>query len=205
MAKRMEDLDLMDDFLFQETLGDEQYGPKAARLLLGTILKRKIGKVKIVTQRVKTPGDPQKRGIRMDVYVEEEAHRQGEQNIVYDVEIQKDDTRELPQRSRYYQALIDSKLLLSGERFWALKPLWIIIITPVDIFGYDRMCYTFENLCTENPQISLNDGAKRVFLYSRGKEGYDEEVYQLLHYIENSKEENAVNEVTRNLHQIVEK
>lgn len=157
MAKRMKDLDLMDDFLFQETLGNPQYGPQVAKLLLGTILKRKIENVKVITQRVETTGDPKKRGIRMDVYIEEEAQETEKLNVIYDIEIQKDDTKELPQRSRYYQALIDSKLLLSGEAFGALKPVWIILITP------------------------------------------------LLHYLESSREENAVNEVTRSLHQIVEK
>ncbi len=205
MAKSMKDLDLMDDFLFQETLGNPQYGPQVAKLLLGTILKRKIENVKVITQRVETTGDPKKRGIRMDVYIEEEAQETEKLNVIYDIEIQKDDTKELPQRSRYYQALIDSKLLLSGEVFGALKPVWIILITPVDIFGYDRMCYTFENLCVESPEISLKDGAKRVFLYSRGTVERDEELYQLLHYLESSREENAVNEVTRSLHQIVEK
>lgn len=79
------------------------------------------------------------------------------------------------------------------------------MVTPVDLFGYDRMCYTFENRCVEYPDLSLEDGAKRMFLYSRGKEGREEELYQLLRYMENSRMENAVNEVTHNLHQIVGK
>ena len=58
------------------------------------------------------------------------------EDTVYDTEVQKEDTNNLPKRSRYYQAMIDSKLLLPGEvDFNKLNQVYIILITPFDLFG----------------------------------------------------------------------
>lgn len=188
---------LMDDFLFQEVLGDEQEGVEAARLLLETIMGRKIGEITVVTQKTSTTGSTGQHGIRMDVYLKEDG------GVIYDLEAQKADTGELPQRTRYYQALMDGRLLKSGNGYKNLPPVVIILIMQEDIFQHDRMFYTFENRCVELPELSLEDGAKRIFLYIRGGRGGSKELSDLLHYIENSQKENAVSPVTRRLHQIV--
>ena len=52
---------------------------------------------------------PLKRQVRLDVWAEDET------DAVYNVEAQKENTKNLPHRSRFYQALIDSKLLDPGE------------------------------------------------------------------------------------------
>ena len=203
--RTIERLNLMEDFLFQEVLSDEEYGKLAAKMILSVIMERPVEVVTVHTQKTITPGNVGKHGIRMDVYMEERPNGKDGNSIIYDVEVQQQDTKELPKRSRYYQAVIDSKSLKVSEPYKNLKQLWIIMIMPEDIFGYGRMRYTFENRCIEEQSLSLEDGAKRVFLNSHGKEGIREDLETLLHYIEDSREENVVNETIEKLHKVVEK
>jgi len=64
--------------------------------------------------------------------------------------------------------------------------------------------YSFENRCVEEPDLSLDDGAKRIFLNSAGTFGGSDELKRLVNYIVDSKAYNAVDEATRKLHKIVE-
>ena len=206
MNKSVHELNLINDFLFNEVLSDKENGVSAAKLMLSVIMERNIEKVILKTQNVITTGRPDDHAIRLDVYIEELYGSKGEKTRVYDVEVQGESGMNLmPKRSRYYQALIDSKHLASGQHYNQMLPLWIIIITPKDLFGKDRLCYTFENRCIEEPELSLDDDAKRIFLNASGTVGQKEELSQLLKYIVNSKGDNAIDETTKKLHEIVEK
>lgn len=73
------------------------------------------------------------------------------------------------ERSRFYQGLIDMPLLLRGEDdFNNLNNVYLIIISPFDLFGAGKYCYTFENICREDRSIALGDGAVRMFLNTNG-------------------------------------
>ena len=63
-----------------------------------------------------------------------------------------------------------------------------IIITPFDLFGEGRYCYTFHAHCDENPSLVLEDGATRIFLNTRGtnRDEVSEELIQFLEYMEQS-------------------
>ena len=66
-------------------------------------------------------------------------------------------------------SVMDSSLLKSGdESFNLLNDTFNIIITPFDLFGEGRYCYTFHARCDENPSLVLEDGATRIFLNTRG-------------------------------------
>ena len=55
------------------------------------------------------------------------------------------------------------------------------------------------------PDVPYDDGAKTIFLYTRGTKGQvSEEVRQFLRYMENSTSENAVNDTLRDFHHLVE-
>ena len=55
------------------------------------------------------------------------------------------------------------------------------------------------------PDVPYDDGAKTIFLYTRGTKGQvSEEVRQFLRYMENSTSENAVNDTLRDFHHIGE-
>lgn len=207
MGKRtIEQLNLMEDFLFQEVLNSQEAGSKVAQLILSVILQRPIGEVVVQTQKIRTPGTTSGHAIRMDAYIEEaETTSKEQKGVIYDVEPHLGDVRELPKRSRYYQALIDSGQLKVSESYRELGPLWIIIITSQDIFGENRMCYTFEHRCKEDPNIILGDEACRVFLCSKGEIGARDDLAELLHYMEDSRIRNVQTETTKQIHELVEK
>ena len=62
----------------------------------------------------------------------------------------------------------------------------IIMITPFDLFGKGRYCYTFHPYCEEEPDLRLDDGAVRIFLNSHGtnRNEVSEELVALLEYME---------------------
>lgn len=177
--KSLKELDLLDRFLFAETIED----PEAIELILEIILGKDV-MLKHLPQAEKE----QRRflwgkQVKLDVWAEDT------ENILYDVEVQKRNTKDIPKRSRMYNSMIDSKLLLPGTRSYnELNDVYIIIITPFDLFGKGRYKYTFRMGCRERPGIWLGDGATRIFLNTRGTDptGASEELISLLRYFESS-------------------
>lgn len=208
MKKRgLEELNLMDDFLFQELVSRGEKGEDFCRILLTTILGKKIGKVKVTPQKPMLGRDTNLHGIRLDAYIEVmEAETDIEvESDIYDIEPNQTVEREkLPKRTRYYQGLIDSKLLGANEEYEILKNVIIIMILPYDPFGDNRMIYTVQNQCVENPKIPYNDGTKKIFLYTKGTEGNpSQELQEMLKYMESSIAENVTNESIAAIHDYV--
>jgi hypothetical protein len=54
------------------------------------------------------------------------------------------------------------------------------------------MIYTVKNSVVENPKIVYNDGVTKVYLYTKGTKGGNDNLRALLNFMENSSEENAV-------------
>ena len=112
-------------------------------------------------------------------------------------------------RSRFYQSLIDSSLLEPGEiNFNQMNDTCIIMITPFDLFGEGRYQYTFRSRCDENPALSMEDGAIRIFLNSHGKnpEEVSPELTEFLKYMESTDAalaENSANEKLKKIHKHV--
>ena len=171
--KRFKDLNLLDRFLFAEAMEDQQN----MELLLDIILNQETH-LKHPTQTEKELRRTNKdRQVRLDVYAVDE------EEVIYDAEPQKINTKNFPKRSRLYQGLIDSNLLPPGSvDFNALNTVVIILITPFDIFGHELYKYTFHMKCEEVPELHLDDGATRIFLNTHGKhpELVSEELIELL-------------------------
>ena len=53
------------------------------------------------------------------------------------------------------------------------------------------MIYTVKNSVVENPNIVYNDGVTKVYLYTKGTKGGNDNLRALLNFMENSNEENA--------------
>ena len=179
--KSLQDLTLLDRFLFAEVMED----PKTFENILSIILGEDISiKCRPQTEH-ENRTSPLKRQVRLDVWAEDET------DAVYNVEAQKENTKNLPHRSRFYQALIDSKLLDPGEvDFSNMKDCYSIIIAPFDLFGRGLYQYTFQMTCAETGQ-PLEDGATRIFLNTHGKNSEDisPELKELLYYMEHTTEE----------------
>ena len=176
--KTLNELTLLDKFLFDEVMDIPEAHEAALRIILGD-----------ENLRLLTPSQTEKelrtapwlRSIRLDVYSVDENLR------VYNTEAQKTRKTDLPRRSRFYQSVMDSSLLKSGdENFNLLNDTFNIMIMPFDLFGESRYCYTFHARCDENPSLVLEDGATRIFLNTRGtnRGEVSEELVQFLEYME---------------------
>ena len=180
------------------------------KILLRTIFGREFKHLSVTAQKVFYGADADRHGARLDVYLEPE-EREGceEWAAVYDIEPdQKDkasDIRALPRRMRFYHGKIAARNLNAGAEYDKLKDVVVIMIMPYDPFGLNRMVYTVKNMCVEVPGMRYEDGASTLFLYTKGVEGVpNEAVKQLLHYMEDTTYENAVNEELREVHRMVE-
>ena len=174
MAKPIEELTIVDDFMFGAVMSNPKYCKPLLELVLG-----------IKVRKIEYP-EPQKtinerygsKSVRLDVYVEDDA------GTVYDVEIQTEAKKGLPKRTRYYQGIIDLSILEKGEDYTALKRSFVIFICTYDPFGKGRWVYTFENLCREDTSIALGDEATKVILNTRGTVGeISPDLKELLHYM----------------------
>lgn len=175
--KTLQELTLLNKFLFDEAMDDPETYEALLRIILGD------EELKLLTpsqteKELRTA--PWLRSIRVDVY-------SMDSDTIYNTEMQKENRDDLIKRTRYYRALIDSSLLAPGEvNFNNIKNTTIIMIMPFDLFGKKRYVYTFEDVCNEDDSIRLNDGAKRIFINTHGqnKEDVSPEFIALMRFIE---------------------
>lgn len=176
-----EKLEISNDFLFGKIMQDKEL----CKNLLEMILEVKIEKIEYPEIQKSICVQEEGKGVRLDVYVADENH------TVYNVEMQAANTYELPERSRYYQGIIDMDLIAKGESYRTLKKSYIIFICTFDLFGEGLYKYTFENRCKENPEISLEDGTQKIFLNATGLlEEAGEDMKAFLEYVKGKESEN---------------
>ena len=159
--RKLEELNLMDDFLFNAMLTHPETGEKFTHTILKLLFNRDFKNLKAIAA--------------------------------------------FPKRSRFYHAIIDSRSLKSGEDFGKLKQVYVIFICNYDPFGYDRMWYTIKNRCLEEAEMDYEDGAVTLVLYTRGTKGkISEELRQFLNYMENTDQNNAVNDELKSIQRMVD-
>lgn len=184
MAKKqkmipLKELNLTDRFLSDEVMED----PAAHQDALSIIFGREIPLLEFNSTEKELRFVPAAHSIRMDVFSIDK------ESVVYNTEMQQQKRADLSKRSRYYQSMTDVSLLEPGvPDYNLLNKTYTIMITPFDLFGYDRYVYTFTARCHEEPDCMLDDGATRIFLNTRGKndEEVSKELVDFLHYLENS-------------------
>ena len=219
--KKLEELNVIDDFLMNRLASDAAVGEEFCRLLLSTLLQREIGKVKVTVQKMMPPLAPDRKGVRMDVMVEEAEDAGGEADAaamcvkemkvcdrkVYDIEphlIKGTDTG-LARRNRFYQALTDSGRMKRGQKdYRALPDLYVVTILDEDPFGYDYMAYSIRNRCEEVEELAYEDGLHFYYFYTQGNQGGSERIKTMLRYIGDSRKENVADEATGKLHAFTE-
>ena len=156
----------------------------------------------VVPQKAYPGEDTDRHGIRIDVYLDE---KDGD---VVDLEPDQnsgaEDIASLPRRVRFYHAKIDAGSLAGGMEYSSLRNVVVIFITTYDPLGRNRMIYTISSKCEEIPDLPYDDGAKTLFLYTKGTEGNPpEKLKKLLRYMEHSSAENADTQDLRELHEMV--
>ena len=191
MAKPIEELTFTDDFLF----GRVMQNPEICKGFLERLLEIKIDKIEYpVLQKTISPHYKSK-GIRLDVYVEDSSR-------VYDIEIQNVLDENLAKRTRYYQSMMDIDLLLKGKNYTELKESFVIFVCKEDFFGLNLPCYSFSNICKENPDLQLGDESHKIIFNASAFENEKNlEKKSILEYIIDKK---STSDFTNKLDDLVE-
>lgn len=175
----LQNLNLVDDFLFDVTTEDLE----ACKIIIELSLGITIKEIRWKEGQKVLHNLPGKRGIRLDFYVEDM------ENNIFNVEMQKRNQGNIPKRTRFYQGLVDAPLLKTGERgFDNLNPLYIVVICDFDLFNLDKYRYTFTNRCHEAKDLELGDGITKIILNTRGQNEHEVEktLVDFLHYVADS-------------------
>jgi len=122
MGESFQKLNLTNAYLFAAAMQDEEI----CRNVLEIALNKRISRVKAHVEQVLFL-DSEFKSVRFDVYASDE------EEVSYDVEMQNDDTKNLPKRCRYYQAELDVTSLRPGEDYQQLKPGYIIFMEKEDV------------------------------------------------------------------------
>lgn len=206
LPKSLEDLNLMDSFLLDAATEDPENAKKIAKVIIERATGHVVENLVVETEKQLKGLSIDKRGIRMDIYVREQEQTENEFSTLclYDIEPNKYQEKDLPRRSRFYQSLIDSKLLPTDTPYEELPDVITIWILPFDPFGCDRMIYTVKNMVAEENHIVYNDGVIKLFLYTKGTKGGSKELKDLLTYMEHTTAENAVDQDLQEIQSIID-
>jgi len=201
--KPLEELTMMDSFLFEAATEDVENAKIIAKSIIERTTGRKVNNLVIQAQKQLKGINTNKHGIRMDVYTTE-TNENNCSTCVYDIEPNNYYEKDLPRRNRFYQSLIDSKLLPTDTPFSQLPDVFSIWILPYDPFGDNRMLYTVKNMVEENNQIVYNDGVTKIFIYTKGTVGGSQKLKDLLTFLENSTPTYAVDEELMAIQKIID-
>ncbi len=150
--KKWKTATIANNFIFYKIM---RHNPDVCTELLEILLEMEIDHIEMHGEET-IETDFGSKVIRLDVYAKNNTH-------AFNLEMQAADTKELPERSRYYQGCIDVDTLQSGQKYKELKDSYVIFICISDIFEKGLPCYRFENICIENNSIHLNDRAYKYF------------------------------------------
>lgn len=156
--KTLQELTIKDNFLFGAVMVNEEN----CKEFLEMVLEIEIDQVKVSKEK-SVVYHPEYKGVRLDVYARDTEHTH------YNIEMQAEKKPALGKRSRYYQSQMDMELLMSGEDYTELPNTYVIFLCDFDPFGAGKYRYTFQSVCQETEEASLEDGRRILFLNTRGK------------------------------------
>ena len=115
------------------------------------------------------------KSVRMDVLFEDKTSW-------FNIEMQVENRKDLPFRSRYYSAALEVKNLKKGAEYTSLNPSYIIFICQFDYFGIDEAVYFFQRM---DPQKSLplGDDSYIIIINTRCRHKVPESLKALFDYI----------------------
>ena len=199
-----EKLDVMNNFLFNQLSTNPKTKEGFLRCLIRNLLGKETGRIIIRAENMIYPTLPDKRGVRLDVQIDE-LNQKDDITTIYDIEPHRDFERDYPKKIRFSQAQIDKNSMSSGNNdFSCLPELFIVNITNYDPFGDDQMVYTFQKRCIEAPEVVYNDGVTILYFNTTGTKGGSDDLKKFLEYLEKSEPEKAVTFATQELQGYVE-
>ena len=186
--KTIDELTFFSDVIFSVVMRQEKY----CKPLLEFIFGVKIKKINYINDQETISSDViTARSIRLDVYVEDGA------GTVYDIEVQTTDKHNLGKRTRYYQSMIDVRILRKGNDYRKLKKSFVIFICNYDPFGKSQLIYTFRNRCDEDYSVVLDDEAAKIIINTKGTVGnISDELKAVIQYMDSGE---ATTEYTKSL------
>ena len=191
-----EQLPITDRFMFAMVFSHKEI----AKPFLEAILGIKIHELKDPEPEKTIEVSPVTKGIRYDVFVKETGPN-GETIRSFDIELQMENTDNIPKRTRFYQAMCDSDALLKGEKYYNLKELYIIFICPDDIFKQGRAVYRFKNLDVDNPKIEMGDQCfKNYYIFNKYREIAEKAIRDYMEYFATNK---PISPATENIDRLV--
>ena len=183
--KKLQDLNLMDRFLFSELIESAE----AYKLILEIILEREIN----------FKGEPiaenEKRKELLGKIARLDVCAIGDDNRVYNAEVQKENENNMHKRMRYYGALMTSKLLPEGTiDYNRLSDLCMIVIAGFDMGGEGKYRYTVRRMYEGYPDKEVYDGEVILYLNTKGKDtaGVSNELIAILEYFEETTDDKAL-------------
>jgi predicted transposase/invertase (TIGR01784 family) len=178
-----EQLTITNKFMFAMVFSQKDI----AKPFLEAILGIKIYELRDPEPEKTIEVNPLSKGVRFDVFVKESGPN-GETLRSFDIEMQMEDTHEIPKRARFYQAMRDSDALCRGEKYRDLKDLYIIFLCPDDIFGKGRAVYKFKNLEVDDPKIEMGDQTfKNFYIFSKYRDVAEKAIRDYMEYFATNK------------------
>ena len=178
-----EQLTITNKFMFAMVFSHKEI----AKPFLEAVLGVKIHELRDPEPEKTIDVNPATKGVRFDVFVKESG-TDGETLRSFDIEMQMEDTHEIPKRARFYQAMRDSEALCRGEKYRDLKELYIIFLCPEDIFEKGRAVYRFKNLETDDPKIEMGDlSFKNFYIFSKYREVAEKSIRDYMEYFATNK------------------
>lgn len=172
--------------------------PETTKRLLEILLDIKIAKIKKPQGEYQIEGSsPENHAVRFDVFTKDNKH-------LYDIEIQTEFEDDLPERSRYYQSMMDVDSLKTGEPYKALKDSIVIFICTFNPLknAKPKPIRIFKNIDVKDKETELNDRTKKIFFNVKeyAKIINNEELKNLLKFFCKNK---AESEFTNSLNELV--
>ena len=150
----------IDDCFFEVMMED----PDACEELLQVVLENPLLRIKKETvsgqKSIRIIG---KRSIRVDAYAE------GNEDTVFNIEIQRADNENHVKRVRYNASVITVNRSEPGDLFEQVQELFVIYIADFDVLRNGRTISHAEMTCAETG-VTLNDGLHEIFVTTIGKD-----------------------------------
>ena len=148
MTKKFEELVMTDDFMFGKVMENNEL----CRHVLEILLQTKIETLEYPDREKEIRVTGKGKSVRLDIFTKDE------HDIMYDAEMQNLNNHpiayhDLPRRSRFYQAAMDTDHLKKKQSYRSLPETDILFICTFDPFGKGLPKYTFRNKCEELPEL----------------------------------------------------
>lgn len=193
--KPYEELDITDNFMFSKVFSNED----VAKDFLQDVLKISIDKISVVGEAT-TQEDPFHKSVRFDVLAKDDGIGLSR---YFDIEMQMENTGNLPKRARYYQSMCDLDVLAKGASYDELREQYVLFICPNDVFGKGLPVYSFQNREETDPKILMGDLCyKNFYIFKKYSEITDKATREYMQYFATQKHES---EKMKRIHELVER